>query len=103
LLIVSGTFEQLMTMVSLAMVVTGTLTVSSVFVLRRKQPGRARPYRATAYPVLPGLYIVASLLTIGIMVSRALAGENDAWVPILGLLILVVTYLLHRFWLSRSA
>jgi APA family basic amino acid/polyamine antiporter len=103
LLIVSGTFEQLMTMVSLAMVVTGTLTVSSVFVLRRKQRERDRPYRATGYPVLPGLYIVASLLTIGIMVSRAVAGEKDAWVPILGLLILVAAYLLHRYWLSRNA
>ena len=99
LLIISGTFEQLMTMVSLAMVVTGTLTVSSVFVLRRTQPVRARPYRASGYPWLPGLYIVASLATIVIMVSRALSGEADAWVPILGLLILVAAYLLHRFWL----
>jgi len=101
LLIVSGTFEQLMTMVSLAMVVTGTLTVSSVFVLRHKQPERARPYTASGYPWLPGLYIVASLLTIGIMVSRAVAGEQDAWVPILGLLVLVVAYLLHRYGLDQ--
>ena len=100
LLIVSGTFEQLMTMVSLAMVVTGTLTVSSVFVLRRKQPERARPYRASGYPLLPGLYVAASLVTIVIMVSRALSGEPDAWVPILGLLVLIAAYLLHRYWLQ---
>jgi APA family basic amino acid/polyamine antiporter len=106
LLIVSGTFEQLMTMVSLSMVVTGTLTVSSVFVLRYKQPDRIRPYRATGYPVLPGLYIAASLITIGIMVSRALTGEQNALVPIWGLLILVAAYALHRGWFSprrRSA
>lgn len=102
LLILSGTFEQLMTMVSLAMVVTGGLTVSSVFVLRRTQPDRSRPYRATGYPLLPGLYIVASLLTIGIMASRAVSGEDGAWVPILGLVILVATYLLHRYWLGRE-
>jgi APA family basic amino acid/polyamine antiporter len=99
LLIVSGTFEQLMTMVSLAMVVTGALTVSSVFVLRQKQPNRARPYRASFYPWLPGLYVLASIVTIAIMVSRAISGEADAWVPIFGLLILIAAYLLHRFWL----
>lgn len=102
-LIVSGTFEQLMTMVSLAMVVTGSLTVASVFVLRRRQPQRVRPYRATGYPLLPGAYIVASLLTVGIMVSRAVAGEEDAWIPLLGLLILVAAYLLHRYWLHRHS
>ena len=41
------------------MVVTGTLTVSSLFVLRRTQPERARPYRASGYPWLPGLYVAA--------------------------------------------
>lgn len=102
LLIVSGTFEQLMTMVSLAMVVTGTLTVSSVFMLRGKQPERARPYRATGYPVLPGLYIVASLLTIGIMAWRAVAGEKGAWVPVFGLLILTGAYAIHRTYIAPS-
>jgi APA family basic amino acid/polyamine antiporter len=101
LLILSGTFEQLMTMVSLAMVVTGTLTVSSLFVLRRLHPERARPYRATGYPWLPGLYILASLTTIAIMVFRALSGEPDARVPILGLLILLATYLFHRYGLAE--
>ena len=43
LLVLSGKFEQLSTMVSLAMVVTGTLTVASVFVLRRTSPETPRP------------------------------------------------------------
>jgi APA family basic amino acid/polyamine antiporter len=100
-LIASGTFEQLLMMVSCAMVITGTLTVSSVFVLRHTQPDRIRPYRATAYPVLPGFYVVASFVAIAIMVSRAVAGEKDGLLPIFGLAVLVGAYLLHRYWLGR--
>jgi APA family basic amino acid/polyamine antiporter len=97
LLIVSGRFEQLYTMVSLAMVVTGTLTVGSVFVLRRRRPNLHRPYRATAYPWLPALYVVSSIAVITVMASRALSGRPDAWYPLLGLGLLIATYLLHRF------
>ena len=44
-----------------------------------------------------------SVVTIAIMVTRALSGESDAWVPLLGLLVLVAAYLLHRYWLDESA
>ena len=34
------------------------LTISGVFVLRRKRPDAERPYRAFGYPVIPALYII---------------------------------------------
>lgn len=100
LLILSGRFEELYTMVSLAMVVTGGLTVGSVFVLRRKMPSADRPYRATAYPLLPGVYVVASLAVIAVMLGEALSNEPGAWYPLLGLGMLAVAYALHRFVIS---
>jgi APA family basic amino acid/polyamine antiporter len=100
-LILSGRFERLFVMVSLAMVVTGTLTVSSLFVLRKTQPDRTRPYRASGYPWLPGSYVAASLAVIAIMIGQAVSGKPDAWYPLLGPVILVAAYLLHRLWLSR--
>ncbi len=36
------------------------LTISSLFVLRRKRPDAVRPYRAFGYPVLPAFYILAA-------------------------------------------
>jgi APA family basic amino acid/polyamine antiporter len=96
LLILSGRFDQLYVMVSLAMVLTGTLTVGSVFVLRRSRPTAQRPYRATAYPWLPGLYVASSLLVIGVMVQRAVSGEPDAWYPLLGLGLFGAAYVGHR-------
>ncbi len=49
------------------MATTNTMTIASVFVLRRKLPDQPRPYRTWGYPVTPALYIAASLLLIGSM------------------------------------
>ncbi len=102
-LILSGRFEELYSMVSLAMVVTGGLTVGAVFVLRRRLPDVNRPYRASAYPFLPGLYILASLIVVAVMLSEAASNEPGAWYPLLGIGMLVAAYLLHRFVLSPSS
>ena len=40
------------------MLVFYVLTIVGLFVLRRKQPDAARPYKAFGYPVLPAVYIV---------------------------------------------
>ncbi len=37
------------------------LAVAGVFVLRRKRPDLERPYRAVGYPVVPALFLLASL------------------------------------------
>jgi len=99
-LIVSGGFEDLLQMTSLTMVLTGALTVSCVFVLRRRQPDAPRPYRATAYPWLPGLYVASCALVIGVMLSRAAADEPGARYPLLGLAIFAAAFAVHR-WRSR--
>lgn len=96
-LILSGTFEDLYFMVSLAMAVTGTLTVASVFVLRHRSPEQPRPYRATGYPWFPATYIAASLFALGVMTRDAISGEPGAWYSLIGLIVLVVAGLLHRF------
>ena len=96
LLILSGRFEQLFTMVSLTMVVTGSLTVASLFVLRARQPDAERPYRASGYPWLPGLYIVSSILAAAVMLVRALSGTEGAWYPLLGVVAFVAMFLAHR-------
>jgi APA family basic amino acid/polyamine antiporter len=41
-----------------AVLVFYILTIGGLFVLRFKQPGTPRPYKALGYPVLPALYIV---------------------------------------------
>jgi APA family basic amino acid/polyamine antiporter len=78
LLTVSGRYDQLYTYVIYGMVLSYTLTVIGLFVLRKKLPDAPRPYRCTGYPVLPAIYVLlGSWWTINTIVERpkeALAG-----------------------------
>jgi basic amino acid/polyamine antiporter, APA family len=78
LLTVSGRYDQLYTYVIYGMVLSYTLTVIGLFVLRVKRPDVPRPYRCTGYPWLPAIYVLlGSWWTINTIVTRpkeALAG-----------------------------
>jgi APA family basic amino acid/polyamine antiporter len=69
-LVLSQSFEQLMNYTSAAMLITGTLTVLAVIVLRRKLPDTTRPYRTWGYPVTPLLYAVSSLIVLCVLASK---------------------------------
>jgi APA family basic amino acid/polyamine antiporter len=77
-LTVSGRYDQLYTYVIYGMVLSYTLTVIGLFVLRRKRPDVPRPYRCTGYPWLPAIYVLlGAWWTINTIVERpkeALAG-----------------------------
>jgi len=95
-LVLTGTFEEIIKMTSIAMFVTGTLTVLSMFVLRRTRPEAPRPYRATLFPVLPALYVAFSLFAIGASFWDAIkAGGADTWYPLIGVALLAVTFVAH--------
>ena len=70
-LILAQRFEQLVNYTSAAMLVTGTMTVMAVFVLRRKLPDLPRPYRTWGYPVTPLLYAGSSIFVL-VMLAREL-------------------------------
>ncbi len=59
LMIVSGTFEQLLTYIGFALGVFPWMAVAGLFLLRRREPTRERPYRVWGYPLVPAFYLVA--------------------------------------------
>lgn len=63
-LIFTKTFEQIMTYSTVVISVFFTMAVLGVIALRRREPDRARPYRAWGYPWTPLAY---SLVMIGFM------------------------------------
>ncbi len=103
IIVLSGTFEEIVKMASIAMFVTGMLTVLSMFVLRRTRPQAHRPYRATLYPLLPGLYVVLSLVAILVSVWQAFRdGGAQAYYPLIGLALLVLIFVGHRILRHRK-
>jgi len=64
LLTLSGTYSDLLDYVIFAALLFYVLTVSGLFVLRRKRPDLERPYKAFGYPVLPALYVVLAALVM---------------------------------------
>src|SRR5258708_39340972 len=70
-LTLSGTYSELLDYVIFAQLMFYVLTVSAVFVLRRRRPDAPRPYRAWGYPVVPALYVVAaSALMIDLLILK---------------------------------
>ncbi len=70
-LTLSGTYSELLDYVIFAQLMFYVLTVSAVFVLRRRLPGAVRPYRAWGYPLVPALYVVAaSALMVDLLILK---------------------------------
>jgi basic amino acid/polyamine antiporter, APA family len=57
----SGSYGQLLDMISFVVVVFYMLTIIGIFILRRTRPDIPRPYKAFGYPVMPILYILMGL------------------------------------------
>jgi APA family basic amino acid/polyamine antiporter len=78
ILTLSGRYDQLYTYVMFGMVLSYTLTVIGLFVLRWKRPDAPRPYRCTGYPWLPAIYVLIggawTLNTIFTRPMESLAG-----------------------------
>lgn len=55
---ISGKYGDLLTMISLGVVLFYMLTIIGIFILRAKRPDAPRPYKAFGYPLLPILYLL---------------------------------------------
>jgi len=70
-LVLSGSFEQLVIYSGLIITVFTALTVGAVIVLRQSRPQLVRPYHVPFYPVLPVCYIlVAGVIMIFLSVEK---------------------------------
>jgi APA family basic amino acid/polyamine antiporter len=101
IMIFTGTFNQLLQVCSIAMIMSGCLNVLALFTLRFRQPDAPRPYRATLYPWFPALYLLANVLAIGVMAHAAVFPGEDRkpdWLPLLGVGLFIVVWLAHAAW-----
>jgi amino acid transporter len=73
----------------------------SLFVLRRREPERDRPYRVPLFPLLPLLFCASCAYmlwsSLSYVSSQSLGGLNAAWIGVAVLAAgLVLLALLHR-------
>jgi APA family basic amino acid/polyamine antiporter len=63
-LVLSGTLSGLVSYTGFAVVLFSGIAVLAVFVLRHREPGAERPYKALGYPVAPAVFVLASLVMV---------------------------------------
>ena len=96
LLVLAGTFEQLLVYTGFAVVLFSGLAVAALFVLRRRHPDAERPFRAWGYPLAPLVFVVASLAMTVNSVWREPAASGAG-------LVLMAAGLPVYYWFRRRA
>ena len=70
-LCLSGSYGDLLDYCTFSSLIFYIITISALFVLRKKMPDADRPYKAFGYPVIPALYIVlTTLICIDLLVYK---------------------------------
>ena len=89
-IVIGQTFEKVTNVLAFFFVANYTLSFISVFVLRRREPEKERPYRAWGYPWTTALVLIGSVLfLIGAIAS-------DTRNSVYALILLAVSYPLFR-------
>ena len=94
-LCVSGKYGDLLDYITIASLLFYALTISGVFILRKKQPNAERPYKVFAYPILPAIYvIVAVAISVDLLIDKST--QNHTWPGIIIVLIGIPFYYLIK-------
>jgi len=88
----SGTYDQLYTYVMFAVVLFHAGTGAAVLLLRRTQPGLARPYRVPGYPWVPVAFIMAC---VGLVANTLRERPIES---LIGLVIVLAGLPAYAFW-----
>ena len=75
------------------------LAVAGVFVLRRRQPDLPRPYRVWGYPIVPGLFLAAS---VGLVLNALVTDPRNTGVTLLIILAGIPVYWVRGRLLTRA-
>jgi APA family basic amino acid/polyamine antiporter len=93
--IISGTFETVIAKLAFFFVANYTLSFTTLFVLRKREPGAARPWRAWGHPVTTGLALLAS---VAFLVGAVIGDTRSSLYSLLLLFLSVPVYFLIRRW-----
>ncbi|MBP6390303.1 MAG: amino acid permease [Flavobacteriales bacterium] len=67
----SGTYGDLLDYATFASLLFYVVTITGLFILRKREPDAERPYRAFGYPLVPALYILCALgFCVNLLVNK---------------------------------
>ncbi len=96
-LVLSGSFEDLTSLVMFANWGFYAMAVLALMRMRRQEPGLARPYRAWGYPVTPILFVIGAFsLSISLWIARPVRSTIGAAVILSGLFF-------YRLWVREAS
>ncbi len=90
-------YSDLLTFTSFASLLFNALTVTGLFVLRKKRADLPRPYKVLGYPLVPLLYLVIALF---FLIFMALGDPRNSG---FGLLVILSGVPFYLYWRSRRA
>jgi APA family basic amino acid/polyamine antiporter len=96
LLVLTGSLDSIANYVGFAITLFAGTAVAAVFVLRRREPNAARPYKAFGYPWTPAIFVLASL---AIVVN---AFYSDPKVTGLGMVVILAGIPFYYYFQSRK-
>jgi APA family basic amino acid/polyamine antiporter len=97
ILVLMGSLRDLVGYTGFAVVLFAGVAVASVFVLRSREPHAPRPFKAWGYPVLPALFVIASVLMVISEINRE--PKPALW----GLAVIAAGIPVHFFFVARRA
>lgn len=96
LILLSGRYEQLFTLVIFSSWILYGMTTAAIFVLRRKYPELPRPYKVLGYPLVPILFVlVAGML----LASTFIQSPRES---IIGLVLIIAGIPFYFYWKRRN-
>lgn len=97
LLLFAGNFRQLFSLAIFAEWLFYMITATAVFVLRRKEPNAARPFRTWGYPIVPVTFIVAAAVLLYYTFTQNV--RNSAW----GVVVILAGVPIYLYFAKRKA
>ena len=91
LLLLSGQFRELYTLVIFPSWILYGMTAAAVIVLRVKKPEMARPYKVLGYPIVPALFV---LVAAALLYSTLLTSPRESGIG-LGLILIGLPFYYH--------
>ena len=95
IVVLSGTYDQLLDYVIFASWILYGMTAATVLVLRRKRPDLVRPYKTLGYPVVPVLFVI---MAVAIVISALYNSPRES---LLGLALIFAGLPFYFHWRNQ--